>query len=165
VSDMIKTKGHVAAITGSDWLDDEHFASSSLDGSVRIWDVNSMLIGVDQLLTQQQVIKAKSSKKSKLATLCVTVSPNGELIAAACEDFTIQIWLAKSKSNYRPQYFYADAHSGQITSITWFNDSKRFISRSQDGSIKIWTLALLTRPLLEIDNIPTRGDTANVAIS
>ena len=49
---MSNTKGHVAAITDGKWhpRDKQHFMTSSNDGSIRIWDVESKLVGVDQNL-------------------------------------------------------------------------------------------------------------------
>jgi len=42
----------VAAITDGKWhpRDKQHFMTSSNDGSIRIWDVESKLVGVDQNL-------------------------------------------------------------------------------------------------------------------
>jgi WD40 repeat protein len=46
---MSNTKGHVAALTDGQWhpRDRKYFMTASLDGSVRIWDVDSKPVGVD----------------------------------------------------------------------------------------------------------------------
>jgi WD40 repeat protein len=46
---MLNTKGHVASITAGQFhpKTKEVFITSSLDGSVRQWDINSELYGVD----------------------------------------------------------------------------------------------------------------------
>lgn len=46
---MNNTKGHVAAITDAHWhpRDKKFFITSSLDGSLRIWDIESKLMGID----------------------------------------------------------------------------------------------------------------------
>lgn len=49
IQDMANTKGHVAAILDGKWHPKEKniFMTSSLDGSVRIWDVTSKPVGID----------------------------------------------------------------------------------------------------------------------
>jgi WD40 repeat protein len=46
---MSNTKGHVAAITDGRWhpREKQNFMTASLDGSIRIWDLESKLVGVD----------------------------------------------------------------------------------------------------------------------
>ena len=49
IQDMNNTKGHVAAITDGRWhpREKQHFITSSLDGSIRQWDIESKPVGVD----------------------------------------------------------------------------------------------------------------------
>jgi WD40 repeat protein len=49
IQDMANTKGHVAAITDGKWhpRDAQYFMTSSLDGSIRIWDLTSKPVGID----------------------------------------------------------------------------------------------------------------------
>ena len=49
IQDMSNTKGHVAAITDGRWhpREKQNFMTASLDGSIRIWDLESKLVGVD----------------------------------------------------------------------------------------------------------------------
>ena len=49
ISDMANTKGHVAAILDGKWhpKDKRIFMTASLDGSIRLWDVQSKGVGVD----------------------------------------------------------------------------------------------------------------------
>ncbi len=49
IQDMSNTKGHVASILDGKWhpIEKKNFMTSSLDGSIRIWDIESKLTGVD----------------------------------------------------------------------------------------------------------------------
>ena len=49
ISDMANTKGHVAAILDGKWHPKEKkkFMTASLDGSIRLWDLESKTVGVD----------------------------------------------------------------------------------------------------------------------
>jgi WD40 repeat protein len=46
---MGNTKGHVAALTDGMWhpIERKNFITASLDGSIRFWDVESKLVGVE----------------------------------------------------------------------------------------------------------------------
>ena len=58
---MRNTKGHIAALTCGQWHpnDDNIFMTSSIDGTVRLWDLQSKPVGIDQQLSQTHVIVAK----------------------------------------------------------------------------------------------------------
>jgi len=47
--DMTNTKGHVAAILDGKWhpKNDSLFLTSSSDGTIRQWDLNSKPVGMD----------------------------------------------------------------------------------------------------------------------
>lgn len=50
IQDMAQTKGHVASISGGQWhpKNAEEFLTSSIDGTVRIWNVaNGKLVGME----------------------------------------------------------------------------------------------------------------------
>ena len=49
ISDMSNTKGHVAALTDGQWNPKANniFMTSSMDSTVRLWDLESKTVGVD----------------------------------------------------------------------------------------------------------------------
>jgi WD40 repeat protein len=75
---MRHTKGHVGAITLCQWHpnDKNCFLTSSVDGTVRIWDAGDKW-------KQKQVIAVKSKLPGgRTPITSATYSPNGKLIAA-----------------------------------------------------------------------------------
>ncbi len=88
---MANTKGHVAAITDGKWHPRErkNFMTASLDGSIRVWDLESKLVGIDQQLMHTQIIKAYTTKGIKLPINTCAYSRTGSLIAAGCNDGTL----------------------------------------------------------------------------
>lgn len=60
--------------------------TSSLDYSIRLWDIESKLVGVDSQLMSMDVIKTKDSKGKNTVPNSITFSPSGNLIAAGCND-------------------------------------------------------------------------------
>ena len=83
---MGNTKGHVASITAGQFHPKvkELFITSSLDGSVRQWDINTQLYGVDQNLPSIDTIKTKDIKGLKTGVLTCTYNHKGEMIMAGC---------------------------------------------------------------------------------
>ncbi|RXN38056.1 WD repeat-containing 70 [Labeo rohita] len=63
----------------------EEFLTCSNDGTVRTWDLNSEK-------KHKSVFKPRSLQGKRVTPTCCTYSRDGKLIAAACQDGTIQIW-------------------------------------------------------------------------
>ena len=59
--DMTNTKGHVAQIHDGKWhpKNDNSFATCSLDGTIRFWDLKSKPVGMDQNLGHVSLIKSR----------------------------------------------------------------------------------------------------------
>ncbi len=105
IQDMANTKGHVAALTDGKWHPNERnlFMTSSLDGSLRVFDLLSKTVGVDQQLMQRDLIKAMNPKGGmKLAINSICYSRTGSHIAGGCVDGSLQIWETRLKSYHRP---------------------------------------------------------------
>jgi WD40 repeat protein len=91
IQDMANTKGHVASITGGMFHPKQAdiFLTSSLDGSVRQWDLNAKLYGMDQNLPQRDVLKTKDNRGLKVGVKACTYNHKGEMIMAGCLDGSI----------------------------------------------------------------------------
>jgi WD repeat-containing protein 70 len=66
IRDTFNTKGHVSSLTDGTWhpILKNKFLTSSIDGTIRLWDIESKLVGVDQQLMQERVTKALHYKTS-----------------------------------------------------------------------------------------------------
>ena len=89
VIDVGRNKGHVGALTSGTWhpkIKDEYLTASQ-DNSLRIW------LAEEKGRKSKHVIKTKS-KKSGLKTVPTACNFNrdGLLVAAACQDGSIQMW-------------------------------------------------------------------------
>ena len=77
IRDLRNTKGHVSALTSAKWhpLDRSLFITSSLDSTIRIWDVNNKK-------SQKSVIVVKSHMAVNRTTVTATnYSLDGKMIA------------------------------------------------------------------------------------
>lgn len=160
IQDMANTKGHVASITGGQWhpKSAQEFITCSLDGSVRIWDVEGKLHGLEQNLPHKQILKAKDARGLKVGISACAYTHKGELVLAGCLDGSIQVWDTRASSFYRPQILIQKAHDpnqGDITCLKPLrtNGPNQFLTRSiqtenqvmesdQAASMKLWDLRM-----------------------
>ena len=88
ITDLRHTRGHIGVVTGGEFhpFDISTVVTSSLDSTVRLWDIEANRVGIESLLPCKQVIKLKDQKGSNTAVWKSRVSPDGEKILAACQD-------------------------------------------------------------------------------
>lgn len=64
----------------------------------------------------------------------VALNPNGSLLAAAFDDYTIHIWDVETREEVMSLY----GHNNTITALEFTPDGKLLISTSSDGTIRLW---------------------------
>ena len=166
---MSKTKGHVAVVTGIAWhpRDNEMLLTSSLDGSLRTWNLNGRK-HFDALICNQ-VIKARdeNGRRVGITSSCYN-STDGNLFAGVTSSGGLQIWKTKGGSKYdRPQFCNNRAHvdcSGNMSDITFVGDGRHLLTRVNTitdtsktihggGVVKLWDVRKINKPLVIIKTI------------
>ncbi|CDW85197.1 wd repeat-containing protein 70 [Stylonychia lemnae] len=169
ISDMANTKGHVAAILDGKWhpVEKKNFMTASLDGSIRLWNIESKTVGVDQNLMHEQCIKAHNTKGQKVAINSCTFSSNGNLIVGGCADGSVQIWDRKFKSFHRPTINFTQAHTqgSEVSCVKFFKDDKRLVTRAMDDTLKLWDIRNTKHPFQEWKDLINLSSKTNVSIS
>jgi len=110
VRDTQHTNGHTQMMTDGVWhpFQSEHWLTSSLDGTLRIWDINARPVGMDQRLPCLHVLKTVdarnvcvgggSGRAGGLHPGCCTMAPaDGKMIAAGCSDGSLQFFFEKAR--------------------------------------------------------------------
>ncbi|KAM6987183.1 WD repeat-containing protein 70 [Aplochiton taeniatus] len=142
IVDMANTKGHTAMLNSGCWHPKikEEFMTCSNDGTVRTWDLNS-----DK--KHKAVFKPRTLQGKKVTPTCCTYSRDGKLIAAGCQDGTIQIW--DRNLSVHTKFHCRQAHSpGTDTSSLAFSyDGTTLASRGGDDTLKTWDIRNFKKPL------------------
>ncbi|XP_059500987.1 WD repeat-containing protein 70 isoform X2 [Stegostoma tigrinum] len=149
IVDQAKTKGHTAMLNSGVWHPKikEEFVTCSNDGTVRTWDMNTEK-------KHKSIFKPRSVQgKRVIPTTCV-YSRDGKLIAAACQDGSIQIW--DRNLNVHTKFHNRQAHvPGSDTSCLSFSyDGNTLASRGGDDTIKSWDMRNFRNPLNVASGLP-----------
>uniref|UniRef100_A0A8C9N096 WD repeat-containing protein 70 n=1 Tax=Serinus canaria TaxID=9135 RepID=A0A8C9N096_SERCA len=150
IVDMTNTKGHTAMLNSGCWHPKikEEFLTCSNDGTVRTWDVNNEK-------KHKSVFKPRSAQGKRVIPTTCTYSRDGKLIAAGCQDGSIQIW--DRNMNVHTKFHCRQAHaSGTDTScLTFSYDGTVLASRGGDDTLKIWDIRQFKKPLNSADGLPS----------
>ncbi|XP_050206679.1 uncharacterized protein LOC126656207 [Mercurialis annua] len=160
IRDLKNTKGHISGLTCGEWhpRTKETVLTSSEDGSLRIWDVNDFK-------SQKQVIKPKLARPGRIPVTTCAWDRDGKCIAGGIGDGSIQIWNLKPGWGSRPDVQVEKAHSEEITGLKFSSDGHTLLSRSFDGSLKVWDLRKMKDPLQAFGDLPNNYAQTNVSFS
>lgn len=160
IRDLKNTKGHISGLTCGEWSPKEKqtILTSSEDGSLRIWDVNDFK-------SQKQVIKPKLSRPGRIPVTTCTWDREGKRIAGGIGDGSIQIWNIKAGWGSRPDIHVGECHTDDITALKFSSDGLILLSRSFDGSLKVWDLRQMKKALHVFDDLPNNYAQTNIAFS
>lgn len=174
ITDMARTTGHVTMVTGGQWHPHEKMQclTSSMDGSLRVWDLCGKT-GLRDFLLCDHTIRVRNKGARKVAATACCYSPAGEKVACGAADGSVQVWNLKGRAhNYlRPDGCARNAHrpgtdaAGAVVSCVAFSpDGRSLASRADDGFIRVWDVKKLSEGqcVCEFAGIKPRGLTANL---
>lgn len=149
VTDMIKTDGHIAQITAVDWhpLDRNLCITASLDGSVRIWNIEKNKTKFEKLCSGKEVYRIKCAMGKRTMVTALSFAPGGREFACGTSCGSIQIW-STLKVGSRPERVVYDAHGtgNAIHSLVYNVDGTKLASRSKDDNfVHVWQSRQISR--------------------
>ncbi len=130
--------GHGATVSDVAWSPDgTRLATSSRDGTVKIWDAASRveLLSIDAHAAFDPDMTTGEFATGESGVRALAWSPNGQQIATlGSTDKTASIW--DSKTGEKITGF--TGHSDWVLSVSWSPDGKRIVTTGKDGTAQIW---------------------------
>ncbi len=115
-------QAHTDAVWALAFSSDERtLASGSLDGSVKLWEVESGI--------------ALWSGLQTMGIDCLAFAPDGDVLASGGHDATMRLWDAKLGTPLQDV-----PHPGPITSLAWSPDGRLLASGDVAGTIRLWEI-------------------------
>ena len=113
--------GHRNFVRSVDYSPDgKRLASASMDGTVKVWDVNSKRVLLDVA--------------AAAAVYCVAFSPDGKSLATANVDGTVKIWNADSGQLLHTLV----GHTAAAYRVVFSPGGNRLVSVSADTKVRLW---------------------------
>lgn len=161
VADMVRTKGHTSPLTCGSWhpkVKDE-FLTTSEDGTCRLWDVKKPY-------HHKSIIKCRAQNGLRTVPTACTYSRDGNLIACACMDGSIQVWDHR-KMFVNTTLMLRNAHqSGTETSCIAFSYLGHWVAtRGCDDTLKLWDIRAFKKPISVVSDIFSRYATTDCIFS
>lgn len=161
VADMARTKGHTSPLTCGSWhpkVKDE-FLTTSEDGTCRLWDVKKPY-------HHKSIIKCRAQNGLKTVPTACTYSRDGNLIACACMDGSIQVWDHR-KMFVNTTLMLRNAHqSGTEISCIAFSYLGHWVAtRGCDDTLKLWDIRAFKKPISVVTDIFSRYATTDCIFS
>ena len=102
IRDMKNTKGHIKGLTCGEWLHDKNsdnrvnnnmIATSSEDGTVRVWDPNRFSSQISVLKARRNInSNSNDAYDNVLSVDCCCWSGDGRRVVGGMRDGSVQIW-------------------------------------------------------------------------
>ena len=145
--DQKYTKGHTGVVTFGRWHPTNHheIVTSSLDGTVRIFDTSLNCIGVEQQLPSRDILKCRNEQGLPTGVWKTNVFPDGSKIIAASEDGSYFVFSDKNRYS-SPELVYRSPYKLEVTSLLCYDDGHQFLARCQDNTMKLFDIRKFDRP-------------------
>ncbi|KAH7647789.1 WD-repeat protein [Cryptosporidium ryanae] len=171
----VKTNyGHTHTVLDCKWdtLDENQFITSSMDNTIRLFNLNSEPFGIDKYIPSHCVMKCLDKRKLNISSIqvnSINVSTSGEYVVSSCTDGSIQLFHRNGNLfSDTPNIIIRDSHTSENNSvcisdvnfIKYKSTQDRYVvSRGIiDSCIKVWDIRKTNKPINTFLNIYSDGN-------
>lgn len=169
--DAARSKGHAGPVRAARWLRAGGIVSVATEGAVRVWDVEDARrtpMEAVPVMRQVTITKLRNARGSR-AIAQALAALDGSLVAVACDDRSVKVLDARSRSG-RPAQLAANvtAPGGEFTALEAAPDAAGaplLLARSTDDSLRVLDRRRLDEPLATFGELPNSiSETAAVFV-
>lgn len=161
IADMARTKGHTAPLNSGCWhpRSREEFLTCSEDSTCRLWDIETPQ-------HHRAIIKARAQNGLKTIPTACAYSRDGNLVACACMDGSIQMWDHR-KMFVNTSMLLRGAHQPgtEISCLAFSYLGSLLATRGCDDTLKLWDLRVFKKPLHVFEGLFSRYATTDCTFS
>jgi WD40 repeat protein len=154
---LYSMKGHELAVSSVRFNRYRHeiLLSSSLDGSIREWDMVRK--------TCSRIFRDDDHGGCTGCAKVAWASGNaGERVfLGAFEDATVHLFDGRSRSGNVVVF---SGHDSDVNSVAWADDDSFFVSASSDSTVCVWDIKRPDKPLRRLGTTHIKGDAVDVSI-
>jgi WD40 repeat protein len=151
--ERLTLSGHAGSVNDGAWSPEGgRIVTAAADGTAKVWDVAAAL---GTTATEAPDTDAETGTELHAATLSghtgalngAAWSPDGDHIATAGADGSVQVWLLPGLSGAPGDtargeiVFTLAGHSKEVRGVAWSPDGERIATSSADGTVRIWDAA------------------------
>eukprot|EP00388_Colpodella_angusta_P006049 GDKJ01018219.1.p1 GENE.GDKJ01018219.1~~GDKJ01018219.1.p1 ORF type:complete len:593 (-),score=111.36 GDKJ01018219.1:95-1873(-) len=177
--DPAMTKGHTYTVVGCAWdpFNNEHFLTSSMDGTVRLWDSQARTFGLEreaESIGAWRAVDARGTLHRNCQITCSLPMPiqtlTSKSIVAGCSDGSVQIVNTSKKPGSKSDFSFRHStlgHKGEVCGVLGGgHNGKMVYSRDMDNKILLWDVSNPKTPVAWSScNVETLHETANMCLS
>eukprot|EP00929_Paragymnodinium_shiwhaense_P028155 TRINITY_DN16389_c0_g1_i1.p1 TRINITY_DN16389_c0_g1~~TRINITY_DN16389_c0_g1_i1.p1 ORF type:complete len:775 (+),score=226.05 TRINITY_DN16389_c0_g1_i1:84-2408(+) len=177
------TQGHTQMLTDGMFhpFQPELWLTSSLDGTMRLWDINAKAVGMDQQLPAVHVLKTVNKRNVCVGgaagrdgglhpTCCVYSPADATKLVGGCSDGSVQMFFQKARYQ-RADRILRTAHTAPVTGITFIkqgNQDNLMVTRAMDNTMKVWDCRMLNDakgPVKVFEDLPAGHEKTGLCCS
>ena len=165
------TKGHTHNLTYGEFhpTDSTRFMTCSYDSTVRLWDLNTKKVGMDQNIPNLNCFKCVDQRGicggNRLFVSTAAYNSDGKQVMAGCSDGSLHLFQEKNRYGKGLQVIRSAHNGSEVTGINFCFDDTQLVSRGMDDTIKFWDMRKLTDPVRTWTGIETVRPLSNMAFS
>ena len=165
IRDLLYTKGHTAGTTDCcfDRVQDHICYTSSMDGTVRVWDINSRPFGIEKQLTCKTIVKCKKANGQRAEVNRFLTDSEG-MIIAMCEGGAIKVFSDKSYYG-KPELELGGERLSTVTHAEFIQSPVTFATRELDNTVKLYDLRKFKEPVNVYEDLRNSCQYSGFALS